>query len=396
MPTPPDDTVNLDKRAHDDGDDATSTAPVITLGLVPSPGLPEEVAWDIREDLAHELGDFVDTAATWDVQVVPDPLTGTDITSADLFDKLVALAKSREWDYSIALTDIPARSSKRIVLATASADAPAAWISIPALGPFSLRRRTRQLTSELVRSFTMRRSDEANAEAIISTKIAHRDTAASETGAMETNYIAPGMLARLRLLGGMVYSNQPWTTFASFKTTVATAVATASYGLIFTSVWEFGSVYSIWRLVGLMLLALGFLGVWIIISHRLWQPQWNVTAQFVTSMYNAATVVTVACGVIFAYALVYIVLVIEAAVFMPPSILESRLYVSPDPSIYLRSAWVAASVGTLAGAIGAGLEDTEAVRKATFGWRQLRRHEEALRQEKEEREDDQQEPPDSS
>jgi hypothetical protein len=390
MTTPPAATANPDERAIDDGDETSGSAPVVTLGLVPSPGLPEEVARDIRGDLAEELSEIVDSSIDWVVRVTPDPLTGTDITSADLFGELVKVAKQASWDYTVALTDIPARSNKQIVLANASVDNHAAWISIPALGPFRLHRRTRLLTTELVRNFTLDRSDAASAEDIISSTIARRDTSAGRTDATETRYIAPGPLARLRLLGGMVYANQPWTTFASFKTTVATAVATASYGLIFTSLWEFGSVYSIWRLISLMLLAMGFLGTWIIISHRLWQPQWRVTARFVTSMYNATTVVTVACGVVFAYVLIYVILLIEAAVFMPPSLLESRLQLTPDVLTYAKAAWVAASVGTLAGAIGVGLENTEAVRRATFGWRQHRRHEEYLEQTREERDSDRQ------
>lgn len=63
-------------------------------------------------------------------------------------------------------------------------------------------------------------------------------------------------------------------------------------------------------------------------------------------MNNATTVLSVASGMVFAYALGYLVLLIEVAVFMPGPILESRLHTSVGPLNYFASARVSEHRGT--------------------------------------------------
>jgi hypothetical protein len=337
------------------------------------------VANDISQHIADDLSSQVDIGASWDVQVKTNPLSGTDMTSPELFDALDTVDDANAWDYAIAITDIPFKRDDRIVIASGREDRCAAWISIPALGPFAVRRRTRELVIQLIRDLCQPRGHEGDSRSI-DTGIA-KPADANPDG---DRYVAPGILGRARLVGGMVYANKPWSTFPSFKKTAVTAVATGSYGLIFTSLWELGAAYSIWRLAGLMLMAMGILATWIIVAHNLWQRPAPSKSGYLTTLYNMTTIVTVASGVIFAYVLIYVMLLIESMVFMPPALLESKIQQPVEPLNYATAAWVTASVATLAGALGASLEDTDAVRRATFGWRQRQRlesYERAIRNE---------------
>ena len=178
---------------------------------------------------------------------------------------------------------------------------------------------------------------------------------------------------------GMVYANRPWTLFPSFKTTVATAFATGGYVMVFSTVWVLGNQYSIWRLIVLTLVSMSVLSGWIIISHKLWQPLRTATSRYLTSLYNTTTVLTIIVGVVFAYTAVFLLLLSASTVFIPPAILESEIREPVSPINYVRIAWMGASVATIAGAIGAGLEDSEEVRNATFSWRQQNRYEEYKR-----------------
>jgi len=57
--------------------------------------------------------------------------------------------------------------------------------------------------------------------------------------------------------------------------------------------------------------------------------------------------------------------------------LEEQLGQAASLLDYTALAWLATSVATIAGALGAGLEDEETVRNATYGYRQRRRNQEA-------------------
>lgn len=358
-------------EASDDGGDT------ITIGLVPSPGLPEEIANDISDELARVLGESVDSDVRWVVRVVPDPITGSNVETPDLLEELGTLAHTDAWDYTIALTDLPVRRNKKIVIADASRDQRAGWISIPALGAIRLRHKVRRITIQLVEDLYVApgEDDIENDELLHAEEASRGDTSDAEE-MIDVRYVSRSRFAIVHLLGGMVYANEPWTIFPSFKTTAVTAVATGSYGLIFASMWELGEHSSIIRLIVLSLVAMSLLGAWIIVAHGLWQPHSGASSQFLTTLYNATTVITIGTGVLFAYVMIYLVLLFESAIFMPPSLLTSRLEMPVDALNYVTATWVTTSVATLAGALGAGLEDTDRVRRATFSWRMQSRFEE--------------------
>jgi hypothetical protein len=60
---------------------------------------------------------------------------------------------------------------------------------------------------------------------------------------------------------------------------------------------------------------------------------------------------------------------------VPSGYFQSTLKHSVGLSEYLTLAWLGTSLATVAGALGASLEDEETVRKASYGYRQRRRHE---------------------
>lgn len=349
----------------------------ITIGLVPSPGLPEDIADDIREDLASKLHEIVDSNVRWVVRVVPDPITGSDVETPDLLEELGELAHTDAWDFTIALTDLPVRRNNNVVIADASREQRAGWISIPALGPFMLRRKVRRITVQLVEDLYLAPgADEDQEDDLPQAEVAGRGDTTDAEEAIDVRYISKSKLAIVRLLGGMVYANKPWTIIPSFKTTAVAAIGTGSFGIIFASVWELGEYSTTLRLIVLSLLAMSLLGGWIIVAHGLWQPQHGRSSRFLTALYNTTTVITIGTGVLVAHVMIYVVLLFEAVVFMPPMVLENRLEMPVNAVNYLTAAWVTTNVATLAGALGAGVEDTERVRESSFNWRMQRRFEE--------------------
>lgn len=377
--------------------DASGEPGTVTVGLVPSPGQCERIANDIAGSLPDLLSDNVDGEIDWEVKIVADPLTGSDVETPRLLDEIEDWQDRHQWDVAIAVTDLPVHDDDRIVVAEAGVERQLAWISISPLGIIHLRDRTRALIVELVdelRWGTSRGRDispERRAhldEQKISPGIAREVRDPEGDRGIDVRYVAPRLMGHARLLSGMVYANRPWSLFPSFKTTIATAFATGGYGLIFSSLWKLGNIYELWRLILLMVAAMAILIGWIIISHGLWQPHRGATSQYLTTLYNTATLLTITAGVVFAYVIVYLLLLSAALVYIPTSMLESTVQQAVTPLSFLRIAWITASVATIAGAVGAGLEDTDAVRDATFGWRQHHRFQEFERRWGDESEDD--------
>lgn len=329
-------------------------APGWTLGLVPSPVHSEKIASRIKDRLPCILEERTGIAGDWSIAIESDPLTGANV---DIADMLAAIEKRKTragWDVAIALTDLPIREDNITIVAEGCSGKDVAVLSVPAVGVLRLDSRIIDFIVRLVRDLNVT-SEEGNGSDV------------------DIRLTAPKVLGTIGLLAGMVYANRPWSLFPSFKTTVATAFATGGYGLIFTTLWKIGNIYGYDRLVTLMVVAMSILVSWIIISHNLWETDRAEISQYQRSLYNATTVATIAVGVVFAYVIIFILLLLAAVVYIPTAMLESTIETPVMPISYVRIAWVTSSVATIAGAIGAGLEDTEAVRNATFGWRQINR-----------------------
>jgi len=349
----------------------------VTLGLVPSPDHCERVAADIAPLLPELLAGCVDDTVTWRIAIKPDPLIGSYLELPDLLDEVDDVLRNEPWNYAICLTDLPIRRHGRIVIADASNRRNIAYISLPPLGVIRLRARTRAMIVELMTGLRRQASKDDAAPRQVGIDVAELSDHVEEKIDSDVRYVAPRLMGHLHLIAGMVYANRPWSLFPSFKATVATAFATGGYGLIFTTLWEIGNIYGVWRLITLMLAAMSILIGWIVISHRLWEPHRGASSQYLTAVYNATTVLTITTGVVFAYVIIFALLLVAAFIYIPASMLESTIGQAVTPINYLKIAWVTSSVATIAGAVGAGLEDTEAVRNATFGWRQSNRWEQS-------------------
>jgi hypothetical protein len=87
------------------------------------------------------------------------------------------------------------------------------------------------------------------------------------------------------------------------------------------------------------------------------------------------TALTISAAVLSAYAILFALIFVAAWVFVPSGYFQSTLKHPVGVGEYLALAWLGTSLATVAGALGASLEDEETVRKASYGYRQRRRHE---------------------
>jgi chromate transport protein ChrA len=195
-----------------------------------------------------------------------------------------------------------------------------------------------------------------------------------EDDEVEVRFVSPRVRGHLRLLAGMVLANRPWRLFTTMKGTLAAAFATAAYALVMPVLWQMADSLSWVRLLALMLLAIVAMVVWIIVAHHLWERPANQEVREQAALYNASTALTLSVAVLFSYAVLFVLVLLAAGFFLESGFLQSNLGHPVGVSDYVRLAWMATSLATVAGALGSGLEDEETVREATYGYRQQRRN----------------------
>ena len=364
---------------------APAMAGTVTLGLIPAPDIPEKIATELASELPELLAKRLDGSVSWEVAVLVDPLTGTDREAPEILDECRQRMLGEGWDLAVCLTDLPVYRAGTLVAADVSAKRGVGGISLPALGALRLRPKARKLTLRLAGELYERTKERGPDD-----PPARRSRAAEPVGSfrridppdedmkamdVDARFAAPGPLGHLRLLSGMVLANRPWKMLPAFKGAIAAAFATGAYALVITTLWLLADSVGWARLLLLMVTAIVAMVAWIIVAHHLWERPEDPDQQKWAALYNGVTVLTVTSAVLCAYAILFALILLAAWVFVPGAYFQSILKHPVGFGEDLTLSWLAASLATVAGALGASLEDEETVRKASYGYRQRRRHE---------------------
>jgi uncharacterized membrane protein YidH (DUF202 family) len=105
------------------------------------------------------------------------------------------------------------------------------------------------------------------------------------------------------MLAGMVRVNRPWRLVLELRSALAAAVATAAFGLVSSPVWEISGAISTIRLWIATVVSLIAIVGWLILNHGLWQypKTTDPRERRQIRLYNAATLSTLAIGVLVSY-----------------------------------------------------------------------------------------------
>lgn len=143
----------------------------------------------------------------------------------------------------------------------------------------------------------------------------------------------------------------------------ASCAATGAYALVITTLWILADSVGFWRLLLLMVTAMVAMVVWLIVAHHLWERPQDPEQRRCTVLYNGVTVLTMSVAVLFA------LIFVAAWVFVPGAYFQTILKHPVGLGEYLTLSWLAASLATVAGALGSSLEDEKTVREAAYGYR---------------------------
>jgi hypothetical protein len=333
--------------------------PAILLGLMVAPGLPEDVAGGIEQQLAEDLQRAYGSV-DWRTEIVVDRLVSPPVPTTEIFDAARRKLLGRDWDLGVVVTDLPLRRGRLPVTRHVSPAHGIAVLSLPALGAINLAPRMRRalfrLVGELIGDVDRRGSDwDRNVLRELAT----------ETGERPRGLFVPAvLLGNLRLLLGMVRANRPWRLAARLYG--ALVAAGAVYGIVSSDVWRLAAAMDWWRLAVASLVAITITVTAIVIVHGLWErpPDRRVRDQVV--LFNVVTAITLVIGILCLYAALFGLSLAGAALVITPGTLANAIGHPASASDHISLAWFLSSLAILGGALGAGLESEEAIREAAY------------------------------
>jgi hypothetical protein len=337
----------------------------VSVLLIADPGEPAAIAEYIAEYLPERLRGSDRLARRWTTCVRRKPyLPDEQADFADVIDTVDP--SSEEEDVVVYLTDLPRREDTLPVVADVSDDHKFALISVAGVGGVHVERRVRTVT-ELAIARVL-------GEPVLGPGAARRfPSAQTEDG---VRYFAPSGLRRLRLLSGMVRANRPWRLVTGLSKVLVGAFATGAIALATNTIWLFADTMGPWRMGAATVLSIAAMILWLILEHELWERPESPTERDRSVLYNTATVVTLVIGVVVLYVALFGLLLFTASLTLPPELLSRVLGHGVNLADYLTLAWLLASIATIGGALGSGLEDDAAVKEAAYGVRQRQRIEE--------------------
>jgi putative flippase GtrA len=348
----------------------------VVLGVVAAPGLPHEVAEELPDvlpgDLAERFGEV-----RWEVALDGEPLDETD-GSVDAFRDLVReRMRSNGWRLGVALTNLPLHSGPRPVTAHANATEGIALLSVPALGAFRVEGRVRKAISRLVDGLLGERigswekgTDDDRRQRRMNGRLRELASPLGEPRLKEegpsVRFVAAVLRGNLRLLAGMVRANQPWRVVVSLSRASVGAFGTAAYVLISSSLWTLSDQMSTGRMLTASFGAIALTCLTLVIAHRLWERSRQPGSREQVALINMVTLITVALGVASLYAVLFMLALVCGEILIPPDSMKSEIGHPGGLGTMVRLSALAATFGTLGGALGSLVESDSAVRDAMY------------------------------
>lgn len=340
-------------------DDAQSGAPrddVDTIVVAAEPGLPADT---VRND-DERLSEIIEAAGLryGGLQVSQ---TSLQVSAPQAYETPPTDAVPGEHAATVYVTEMPRMRHGRGIVAEVDRRHRIAIISTPALRP-GIRRQLRQTIESAVTRMTE----------------AHESADADERwlAADGVDFLLLGKrVSTAAMVAGMVRGNRPWRLVPTLTGFTAAAAAAASFGVFFSSIWMMAASLSIVRLSVVAAGALVIVVGWLVINNNLWDrgdalPKWQIRFN------NVSTMVTVVVSALAVYAGLYCATLVGAFGVIDPHFLSAQLGRPAGWSGYFTLAWLATSMGMLAGGLGSSVDSVEDVLSATYGHRErLRRRE---------------------
>lgn len=325
------------------------------LGLLAPPQFPKALVEDLADDLRQRLEgrwevrvkrdtDAPDAAGEGDSPTIAPDTTGTDEAFARLRERM----NDEGWDRLVALSDLPLRVGRRVVVADAADEGDIVVLSIPALGVFRRRKRALRKIVQIAKGFESGRVDDLQLR-------------------------GPALVGHARVVVGMVRFNRPWRIVGRLTYMLSAALATAAFAVITSDVWMLSDALSTVNLIVLTIVAIAVMVGWLIFIHDLWEKAEGRGGIEQAALFNVVTALSLALGVACLSAVLFLATLAGEALIIQSSVLEEQLQHGVGTAEYLALAWMVSALATVGGALGSGLEHEIDIRLAAYSYHPERR-----------------------
>ncbi|MCX5230905.1 hypothetical protein [Streptomyces sp. NBC_00233] len=362
-----------------------SSQGVTVVALLADPDAPTDIAQRMARILPDRLAEKAGPGRRFDVKVVSEPFTSGTEDPPTLMRRIMERGSKENWDIVVALTDLPLHSHGRKIVVDLSHEHGLALLSLPSLGGLRLQTRALRAVEEAVLGLAGPQATETEglpqSQPLLGpfagrlTPIHPGQVGKEETA--DLRYVVSGPRGYLRVLVGMVRANRPWRLVPGLSKALAAALATGAIATLDSTTWSLAGALSAPRLVIAMVGSVGLMIGWLIVDGELWHRSTEASpeARQRARLYNTSTVLTVGIGVLACYVGLMAVNLLWALFILNDRVFASMTQTPLQATEYLTLSWFVASVATVGGALGSGLESDEAIRAATYSKREKeRRH----------------------
>jgi hypothetical protein len=344
--------------------------PEIVVGLLASPGPAAELTESLLPEIADRLPERL-PGVRWRLEFVSDRLVEPPTDLSAIISAGRRMLLDRGWHLAVCVTDLPLQTARRPVIAHVSSTHGVAVLSMPALGPVSVRKRTADTIVRLIGHMLgdIALAADAGQRRTLAGAVTRRMRELGtriEHGEHDVGFAARVVSGNIWLLLGMLRANRPWRLALRLMRALAAAFAAGVFALVTSDIWRLAYYLGPVRLTIITLGSVSGIIVTIMITTGLWERSPHRDAREQVILFNIVTATTVGIGVVVLYVALFIIMLGSALLLVPGDLLSIQLRHPAGTADQIRLAWLATSIATLGGALGAALESHETVREAAY------------------------------
>ena len=368
-PPPPSQTWAPQATADTPGFPEPSQQPELVVGLLASPGPASELTESLMPVIADRLAEQL-PGARWRLEFVSDRLAEPPTVLSELVSAARRALLDRGWQLAVCVTDLPLQTARRPVIAHGSSTHGVAVVSLPALGPVAVRRRAADTIVRLIGHLLGDvMQDAGERRPALPDVVARRMRELGlriEQDEQGVGFAARVVTGNVWLLLGMLRANRPWRLALRLNRALVAAFAAGVFALVTSDIWRMAGALGAARLAVIGVGSVAVTGVTIMMAAGLWERSPHPAAREQVILFNIVTAATVGIGVAALYLALFTAMLAAAVLLVPGGLLSTALGHPANVTDQVRLAWLAASIATLGGALGAAIETDETVREAAY------------------------------